>query len=241
MQRNVAHGLLTYNLSVVIGMTALVFSTTSFADESPEENDLGDNGYKDIVIEEIVVTAQKREESLQNVPISVITISGESIQAESIRELEGLTFKTPNVTISETALGDKVFIRGIGSGVNPGFEQSVGTFIDGIYHGRGTQSRNQFLDVERVEVLRGPQSIFFGRNAIAGAFNITTHKPTFEVEGYVTTLFEPEHGEYNVEFVQSGPITDTLALRGAGKFSGIDGCSIESPGCWLPNATWSER
>ena len=234
MKGSVAHSLLTYYVSILIVMTvlALVFSTTSFADESLEENDLGDNNSKAIFLEEMVVTAQKREESLQDVPISVSTITGESIQAESIRELEELTFKTPNVTISETALGDKVFIRGIGSGVNPGFEQSVGTFIDGIYHGRGTQSRNQFLDIERIEVLRGPQSIFLGRNAIAGAFNITTHKPTFKVEGYVTTLFEPEHGEYNVEFVQSGPITDTLALRGAGKFSGIDG--------WVHNEAFNE-
>ncbi|MCC7410942.1 MAG: TonB-dependent receptor [Gammaproteobacteria bacterium] len=179
------------------------------------------------VLEEVVVTAQKREQSLQDVPISVIAIGGDKIQTQSIGALEDLSAYVPNVTITRAATGDQLFIRGIGSGFNPGFEQSVGQFIDGIYHGRGFQSRSQFLDVERVEVLRGPQSTYFGNNTIAGALNITTRKPTEEVEGYVDAFFEPDLGERSIDFALGGPITPTLAGRVATRFSGIDG--------WLQN------
>ena len=118
------------------------------------------------------LTAQKREQSLQDVPISVVAVSGEHISDQGYGELADITASLPNVTVNQAALGDVLFIRGVGSGFNVGFEQSVATFIDGVYFGRGLQSRNAFLDIERVEVLRGPQVTFFGNNAIAGALNI---------------------------------------------------------------------
>ena len=88
-----------------------------------------------------------------------------------------------NVHVAEASGGTNLFIRGIGSGVNYGFEQSVGTFVDGVYFGRGRSARGKFLDLERVEVLKGPQSTLFGKNTIAGAINITTGQPTEEFEG----------------------------------------------------------
>lgn len=175
------------------------------------------------VLEEVVVTAQKREQSQQDVPISVSALSGEQLQTQNLVELETLSAQIPNIHISESAIGDKLFIRGIGSGINAGFEQSVGTFIDGVYYGRSLQTRSQFLDIERVEVLRGPQSTFFGNNAIAGALNIATRKPTDELSGYANSFYEFEHNEHHVEGAIGGGITDTLAVRVAGLVSGLDG------------------
>jgi len=175
------------------------------------------------VLEEVVVTAQKREQSLQDVPISVSSVSGDALQAQNLVEMETLAVQLPNIHISESAIGDKLFIRGIGSGINAGFEQSVGTFIDGVYYGRSLQTRSQFLDIERVEVLRGPQSTFFGNNAIAGALNITTRQPTQEFSGYVNTFYETENEEHHLEGAVGGSITDTLAVRVAGLVSGLDG------------------
>ncbi len=175
------------------------------------------------VLEEVVVTAQKREESQQDVPISVSALSGEQLQSQNLVELESLSAQMPNIHISESAIGDKLFIRGIGSGINAGFEQSVGTFIDGVYYGRSLQTRSQFLDIERVEVLRGPQSTFFGNNAIAGALNIATRKPTDELSGYVNSFYEFEHNEHHLEGAIGGSISDTLAVRVAGLVSGLDG------------------
>ena len=145
-------------------------------------------GHAQLQLEEIVVTAQKRAQNLQDVPISVLAVSGEEISRQGFKRLEEVTTLMPNVTVTEAALGDQLFIRGIGSGLNIGFEQSVGTFVDGVYLGRGLQSRNIFLDIERIEVLRGPQSTFFGNNAIAGAMSITTRGPSETWDGYVSGM-----------------------------------------------------
>ena len=111
--------------------------------------------------------------------------------AESaLQKAEDIQFLVPNFTLTETGIGTNAFIRGIGSGINQAFEQSVGTYIDGVHYGRAQQWRSPFLDLERVEVLRGPQSILFGKNSVAGAVNITTAKPTDEFEGSILISIE---------------------------------------------------
>src|SRR3546814_14342674 len=107
---------------------------------------------------------------------------------------------------------------GRGSCENAGFEQSVGTFIGGIYVGRGRISRQQQLDLDRIEVLRGPQSIFFGNSAIAGAFNIATANPGDEWEGYVNAQYKFELEGKEVEAAVGGTLTDTLGIRLAGRY-----------------------
>lgn len=176
-----------------------------------------------LVLEEVVVTAQKREQSLRDVPISIAVFSGEFIDEAGFLELEDLSAVVPGFTVAEAAISTLVFMRGIGSGINQGFEQSVGMYVDGVYAGRGRQFRDGFLDLERVEILRGPQGILFGKNTIAGAINITTAKPTDEFEARLAALGDFNFGEYQVSGMVSGPLTEDLSARVAVRGGGMDG------------------
>ncbi|CAH0990677.1 Vitamin B12 transporter BtuB [Sinobacterium norvegicum] len=165
-------------------------------------------------LEEVVVTAQKRTESLMDVPISIATMSGGKIDDRGITSLQELTQYMPNVTVNAGSGTPNLFIRGIGSGTNQGFEQSVGMYIDGVYAGRGPLAAvPTTMDLERVEVLKGPQGILFGKNTIAGAINTTTAKPTDEFEGMVETMYELERGAQQYDLMLSGPLTDGLSGR----------------------------
>lgn len=171
----------------------------------------------------IVVTAQRREQNLQDVPVSVAVTSGAALEKANISNLENLSVRTPGVRIAQAPATDQMHIRGTGSGFNPGFEQSVATFVDGVYRGRARSSRASLFDVERVEVLKGPQTTYFGNNAIAGAFNIASRKPEFDFGYNATLLYAPAHEEYVAEAGVNVPLGDTLAARVAGRFSGMDG------------------
>lgn len=175
------------------------------------------------VLEEIVVTAQKRAENLQDVPISVSTIAGDRMLESGIRMLEDVTTYVPNFSMHQTGIANAITVRGIGSGVNQGFEQSVGLYVDDVYYGRGQLARLPLFDLERVEVARGPQPVLFGRNSIAGAVGIATAKPTRDFEGSVSALYEPDAGEENVNFALSGPLGDRVAARLAVLGSDFDG------------------
>lgn len=174
-------------------------------------------------LEEIVVTAQKRTESLQDVPVAVSAISGVRIAEAGVATIEGLRNLVPTLWMTETAIGNNIAIRGVFSGVNPGFEQSVGTYVDGVYRGRPQQTRAPFFDLERVEVLRGPQSILFGKNSIAGALNITTARPTDEFAAGVTVLYEPDFNEQEYTGYVSGPIGAGFSARIAARYRETDG------------------
>jgi len=174
-------------------------------------------------LEEVMVTAQKRPQSLRDVPLSVNALSGEKIESAGITNIETLRDYIPSFNMTQTGIGTNIAIRGISSGVNQGFEQSAAQFIDGIHYGRAQLSRAPFLDIKRVEVLRGPQSILFGKNSTAGAISITTAKPGDELEGKLSALYEPEHGEQDVRLILSGPISDTVGGRLAILQSSLDG------------------
>ena len=179
----------------------------------------------DVSVNDIVVTAQRRTERLQNVPISATVLSSQSIQDQNLTSLSTLVQIAPSVHIAGLGgggRGNELFIRGVGSGQNQAFDQSVGTFIDDIYHGRSRTSGATFLDIERVEILKGPQTTFFGNNAIAGAFNIITKKPTDKFEVDARTLYG-EDGQYVLEGAVSGPVTNTLGVRVATSFNGTNG------------------
>jgi outer membrane receptor protein involved in Fe transport len=167
----------------------------------------------ELVLEEVVVTAQKRMESSQDVPISLVALGGDKLRDAGIQKIDDLTAYVPNIHMTETGISTQLRIRGIGSGNNQGFEQSVGQYIDGIYYGRAQLIRAPFLDLERVEVLRGPQGILFGKNSIAGALNMTSAKPTDTWEGSVSVSYTPETEGEEIIAVISGPLTDSLRGR----------------------------
>lgn len=177
------------------------------------------------VLEEIVVTAQKREQNLQDVPISIIAISGENLRAGGISKLEDLSASVPNFSFAEGVSGsDNMYVRGIGSGINFGFEQAVGQVIDGFFFGRSRFGRAMFLDLERVEVLKGPQGALIGKNTTAGVINITTAKPTDEFEAWGAGGWEFEGAEgFTFEGAVSGPMTDNLKGRVALRYDGREG------------------
>ncbi|MEM1111047.1 MAG: TonB-dependent receptor [Pseudomonadota bacterium] len=175
------------------------------------------------MLEEVVVTAQKRVESLQDVPISITAVSGEKMSEAGVFKVEDLQTFTPNLSMTETGISTQMYIRGIGSGNNQGFELSVGQYLDGIYYGRQQLIRLPFLDLERVEVLRGPQSILFGKNSIAGALNMTTAKPTDEFEARIGGAYSDDSDIIDVQGVISGPITENLSGRLVGRWYEEDG------------------
>lgn len=139
-------------------------------------------------LEEIVVTARKRQENIQNVPISVSALTGAQMRARSLETLGDIGKITPNFTFNSYPqagrLSDVVFIRGVGQGDPAGFEDpGVGIYLDGVYMGRMQGIDFNLLDLKRVSVLRGPQGTLFGKNTIGGAVNIITNKPTDKFEG----------------------------------------------------------
>jgi outer membrane receptor protein involved in Fe transport len=171
---------------------------------------------------EIIVTAQGREQSLQDVPITVSVASGELLRDTQVTNLNDLGNRLGGVKINNAGASDSLNIRGIGSGFNMGFEQSVATFVDGVYLSRSQVSRGGFLDIERIEVLKGPQSTYFGSNAIAGALSITTRKPSQNMEGYASALYG-SHGEFDVQGAVGGPLGGGFSGRIAARYSGMDG------------------
>lgn len=184
---------------------------------------LGSLAHAAPMLEEVVVTAQLRAQSLQDVPVSVSAIGGEKMMEAGIAKIEDLQAYVPNFTMSESGIGTDIYIRGIGSGENQGFEQSVGMYVDGIAYGRAQLARAPFLDLSRVEVLRGPQNILLGKNSIAGAISIQTANPSEYAEGNVQVTYEPEQNERIIDMVVSGPINDRLGYRFAVRKRELDG------------------
>lgn len=168
---------------------------------------------------DIVVTARKRAEPLQRVPISADVIAGSEIASQGIASIQDLTATLPAVRLAKGTTTNRQFIRGIGSGDNPNFEQSVGTFIDDIYHGRARTSEASLFDIDRIEVLKGPQTTYFGNNAIAGALNIATVDPGRVVAGQARISYTPTLGLITGEAAIDIPASDTLAVRIAGIYS----------------------
>ena len=175
------------------------------------------------VLEEVIVTAQRRVQSIQEVPISLEAFSGEMLTREGLRTMEDLSNFSPSVEIDIRTMDQDIAIRGMGTtGNNLGLEQAAPTFVDGVHYGRTSMIQGAFLDLERIEVLRGPQPIYFGQNATAGAFSLTTRKPGPEWQGDINVEYG-DFGRAGVEGGIGGPITDTLGIRIAGQYDKTSG------------------
>jgi outer membrane receptor protein involved in Fe transport len=192
--------------SLTIGGTAFVMAVASFIPFNVTAQ----------VLEEIVVTAQRREQSLQEVPISIETFSGDQLNEEGFRNMEDLSYFSPSIYIQSGIQEQRIAVRGFGTiGNSLTLEQAVPMFVDNIHYGRQSQIQTAFLDVERIEVLKGPQPVFFGQNATAGAFNIQSKRPTASWEGDVNATYG-SNSSTELSFGVGGPINDTWGIRVAG-------------------------
>ena len=186
-------------------------------------------------IEEILVTARKREESLQDVPISVQTFSGEDIAEQGLVDIQMLAPYTPSLAYTPSpGASDLYFMRGLGtfgSGVH--FEPGVGQVFNGYFSTRGRLGRSAFVDVAQIEILKGPQGAIIGKNTSLGAINITTNKPTEEFEAYVAGQYNFEASEgFEIDGVLSGSMSDSVRGRVAVNFRDVDG--------WVHNTSTGE-
>ena len=181
-------------------------------------------------LEEVIVTATKRSESLQDVPMSISAMSGRQIQNLAIDNLDELSTMIPNFTVSDTLTVSQITMRGVGSGEDRGFETPVATFKDGVYMPRNRQTRSPFFDLDRVEVLRGPQAVLFGLNSTAGAvsFHGQVNRPGDEFELTLTGEYEAEFDGTRLRAVAGGSIGETVGWRLAAE-------TLDSGDGWLKN------
>ncbi len=210
---------------------ALTLSATAHAQETPppanpsspaipsDETENVDEG------NDIIVTASKREQTLQDTPIAVSVTTAETIEQAQVRDLLDVQTLIPSLRVSQlqSSANTNFIIRGFGNGANnAGIEPSVGVFIDGVYRSRSAAQIGDLPNLRRIEVLRGPQSTLFGKNASAGIISVVTAPPSFDFGGSV----EASYGNYNAIVVKgdvTGPITDTIAFSLAGNYNRRDG------------------
>jgi len=172
----------------------------------------------------IVVTAQKREQDVQDVPISMVVVSGQQLTTMGIQDFNQLARFVPNFYVQTTPGNNAFYIRGIGS--TPGnlaFEQTVGLFVDGVYGGHARQFQAPFLDVARIEVMRGPQGAIVGKNTSAGAISVVTARPTRELQAAAEASYAFDPGGTRLYGMVSGPVTDVVAVRVAAQYEDNDG------------------
>ena len=196
-------------------------ATPAFAQDAPPADDQPATR-ADALSGDIVVTARKFKERVQDVPVAISAFSGEAIAARGVDNIEGLATFTPNMTFqSNPSFGGAsssaaIYIRGIGQKeFLPTTEPGVGVYVDGVYVARSVGAMLDLVDVERVEVLRGPQGTLFGRNTIGGALSLTTVKPKddWETSGQLTV---GNFKRIDAKLMVNIPLGDTLALRVSG-------------------------
>lgn len=174
---------------------------------------------------EIVVTATKREQTLQDVPVAVTVTSAETIERAQIRDIRDLSTVVPSLRVNtlQSSANTNFYIRGFGNGANnAGIEPSVGLFVDGVYRSRSASMISDLPDVQRIEVLRGPQSTLFGKNASAGVISLVTKEPQYKLGGNV----EASYGNFNAFVAKgyiTGPLGDNIAASIAAGYNKRDG------------------
>jgi len=186
------------------------------------------------VLEEVIVTASKRETTLQDLSMSVSAISMEAMQRAEINDISRVDQLVPGMQFASSGNEVRIALRGTRqNNVGTEAEQSVGIFEDGVYVPTSTQALGAYVDVQRIEVLRGPQGTLYGRNTFGGTINIITNDPTFDdFYGSVSALYG-DYERYRLEGIVNIPVTDNFALRFAGMLDQHDGY-IENT--WLPGA-----
>ena len=233
MRSNVTGPAGKYRFTLLAGVTAFAIATPGMvaAQDTDADDDFGLEAPENS--NRIIVTASKREQTLQETPIAVSVTSAETIEQAQIRDVLDLQTVTPSLRVSQlqTSSASTFIIRGFGNGDNNfGVEPSVGVFIDGVFRSRSAGALSDLPNVQRIEVLNGPQSTLFGKNASAGVISIVTREPQFEFGGNI----EASYGNYNNIFVKgdiTGPISDNIAFSIDGSYQNRDGTAeIENLG-----------
>lgn len=214
--------------NLLLGATMLCASATpaiAFAQDAAPADDsavaVDDTDYGN----DIIVTASKRSQTLQDTPVAVSVTSAAQLEESQIRDLIDLQSSVPSLRVSQlqSSANTNFIIRGFGNGANnAGIEPSVGVFIDGVYRSRSAAQIGDLPNVERIEVLRGPQSTLFGKNASAGVISIVTQKPQFDFGGSV----EATYGNFNAVTIKgdvTGPLSETVAFSIGGSYNRRDG------------------
>ncbi len=219
----------TIRSALLVGTAAIVLPTSAFAQEADQEQAAQyDNAEEQAASPDpnvIIVTATKREQTLQEVPVAVSVTTAETIERAQIRDIADLATVVPSLQVSQlqSAFATSYSVRGFGTdGNNIGLEPSVAMFVDGVYRSRAVAQISDLPDIQRVEVLRGPQSTLFGKNASAGVISIVTKRPEFEFSGSV----EASYGNYDAKVVKgyvTGPISDSIAFSAGAGYNNRDG------------------
>ncbi len=195
-------------------------------------------------LEEIVVTAQRREESLQDVPLAITAFTEEDLERSAAVGIQDVAARAPGVTLTQFNIGEpQLYIRGVGTtSDSAASDPSIGISIDEVSIGRTGASALAFLDVNRVEVLRGPQGTLYGRNASGGALNVYTNRPVFENGGHISVR-AGSFDMYGAEGVYNAALGDNSALRFAAQYNTNEGYAEYAPtGQGLEGGTqWGAR
>ena len=181
-----------------------------------QTNSSADSGEAPPGLQEIIVTARKRAESIQDIPASITAFSSEDLAKTDIASLERLSAASPELVISRapTDNGAQLVLRGIGTtSSSVGVEQSVALIIDGAYYGQGSFINDALFDVQRIELLKGPQVLFFGKNATAGVVSVTSANPTDKLEASALAGYEFTAHQMYSQLVLSAPVSDTVGIR----------------------------
>ena len=209
----------SYRFTLLAGAAAVAAAMPSVAHAQDEEPEAGQGSNV------IIVTASKREQTLQETPIAVSVTSGEVLEQAQIRDVLDLQTVTPSLRVSQlqSASSTTFIIRGFGNGDNNfGIEPSVGVFIDGVFRSRSAAALSDLNMVQRIEVLNGPQSTLFGKNASAGVISVITREPQYEFGG----LVEASYGNFNAIVLRgevTGPISENIAFSLDGSYNKRDG------------------
>ena len=207
-----------------VSVVALGFAQPSLAQQAAPQGqaDAADNAVGDII-----VTAQFREQRLQDTPIAITAVNAALMEQRSQTNLSDVVKQAPNVQLlpATAAFGPSISasIRGLGQGdFNPALEPGVGLYIDDVYYPRLTGANFDLMDVERVEILRGPQGTLTGRNSEGGAIKFVSRKPTGDGSGFVQATYGSRN-RINLRAGADVKLTDTLFLRLSGAYADQDG------------------
>ncbi|WP_176598173.1 MULTISPECIES: TonB-dependent receptor [Sphingobium] len=211
------------NICSAAAMAMSIAMAPSMAVAQDASTDAPDQAAQQTGLAEIVVTAQRRAESLQKAPIAVSAVSGDALAQRAVTDLTAIVSSVPGFNVSEQIGQARLTLRGIGvDNISTGSESSVAFNQDGVFFSRSAAALASFYDVERVEVLRGPQGTLYGRNATGGSVNIITKRPTFDHKGGVS-ITVGNYDTINADAYVSGGLTDTVAVRLSGQIQNHSG------------------